>query len=76
MAKNNYENVKQFCQRIVNLQKSHSKEIRLTREEAVSIMCELNQLLINESSKSTVNRVNSSRAQNYVRSISIDAGKF
>ncbi len=75
MAKSNYENVKQFCQRIVNLQKSHSKEIRLTREEAVSIMCELNQLLINESSKFTVNKVNS-RAQDYVRSISIDAGKF
>ena len=75
MAKNNYENVKQFCQRIVNLQKSHSKEIRLTREEAISIMCELNQLLINESAKSTVNRVNS-RAQDYVRSVSIDAGKF
>ena len=75
MAKNNYENVKQFCQRIVNLQKSHSKEIRLTREEAISIMCELNQLLINESAKSTVNRVNS-KVQDYVRSVSIDAGKF
>ena len=47
----NYEHVKKFCERVVNLQKTHSNEIRLTREEAVSIMCELNQMLINESTK-------------------------
>ena len=75
MAKNNYENVKQFCQRIVHLQKSHSKEVRLTREEAISLMGELNQLLINELSKSDSRQVNS-RASNYVSNVSIDAGKF
>ena len=75
MAKNNYENVKQFCQRIVHLQKSHSKEVRLTREEAISLMGELNQLLINELSKSASRQVNS-RASNYVSNVSIDAGKF
>ena len=75
MANNNYENVKQFCQRVINLEKTHSSEIRLTREEAVSIMCELNQLLIKESSKSTVNPVNN-RSREYVRSISVDAGTF
>ncbi len=73
MATNNYENVKNFCTRVINLEKTHSMEIRLTRDEAVSIMCELNQLLINESAKI---KVPVSNTQKIVSSVSVDAGTF
>ena len=73
MATNNYENVKNFCNWVINLEKTHSTEIRLTREEAVSIMCELNQLLINESAKI---KVPVSNTQKMVSSVSVDAGTF
>ena len=73
MATNNYENVKNFCNRVINLEKTHSMEIRLTRDEAVSIMCELNQLLINESAKI---KVPVSNTQKMVSSVSVDAGTF
>ena len=73
MANNNYENVKNFCQRVINLEKTHSTEIRLTRQEAVSIMCELNQLLIN---KSTSFEVPVSNTPKMVSSVSVDAGTF
>ena len=73
MATNNYENVKNFCTRVINLEKTHSMEIRLTRDEAVSIMCELNQLLINESAKI---KVPVSNTQKMVSSVSVGAGTF
>ena len=73
MANNNYENVKQFCQRVINLEKTQSSEIRLTREEAVSIMCELNQLLIKETTKF---KVPVSNTPKMVSSVSVDAGTF
>ena len=69
----NYEHVKKFCERIVNLQKTHSNEIRLTREEAVSIMCELNQMLINESTKISQPV---QATQKMVSDLSLDAGSF
>lgn len=69
----NYEHVKKFCERVVNLQKTHSNEIRLTREEAVSIMCELNQLLINESTKISQPV---QTTQKMVSDLSLDAGSF
>ncbi len=69
----NYEHVKKFCERVVNLQKTHSNEIRLTREEAVSIMCELNQMLINESTKISQPV---QATQKMVSDLSLDAGSF
>jgi hypothetical protein len=69
----NYEHVKKFCERVVNLQKTHSNEIRLTREEAVSIMCELNQMLINESTKISQPV---QATQKIVSDLSLDAGSF
>jgi hypothetical protein len=69
----NYEHVKKFCERVVNLQKTHSNEVRLTREEAVSIMCELNQMLINDSTSYS----KPLKAKQKINSeISLDAGKF
>ena len=68
-----YEHVKKFCERVINLQKTHSNEIRLTREEAVSIMCELNQMLITESI--SISRPTQT-TQKIVSDLSIDAGKF
>jgi len=41
-----YNNIKNFCNRIIHLEKSGSKEIRLTKSEAVILMSELNQLLL------------------------------
>ncbi len=69
----NYEHVKKFCERVINLQKTHSNEIRLTREEAVSIMCELNQMLINESTKISQPV---QTTQKMVSDLSLDAGSF
>ncbi len=69
----NYEHVKKFCERVINLQKTHSNEIRLTREEAVSIMCELNQMLINESTKISQPV---QATQKMVSDLSLDAGSF
>ena len=69
----NYEHVKKFCERVVNLQKTHSNEIRLTREEAVSIMCELNQMLINESTKISQPV---QTTQKMVSDLSLAAGSF
>jgi hypothetical protein len=69
----NYEHIKKFCERVVNLQKTHSNEVRLTREEAVSIMCELNQMLINDSTSYS----KPLKAKQKINSeISLDAGKF
>jgi hypothetical protein len=65
-----YNNIKNFCNRVIHLEKSGSKEIRLTKSEAVILMSELNQLLLDK--KSTVQapaiQINSSS--------SFDAGTF
>ena len=73
MANYTYENIKNFCNRVINLERTHSKEIRLTREEAVSIMCELNQLLIKDSTKFQVSTINAPRV---VSSGPVVAGTF
>ena len=41
-----YDNIKNFCNRVIHLEKTGSKEIRLTQSEAVVLMSELNQLLL------------------------------
>jgi len=45
-----YSNIKNFCNRIIHLEKSGSKEIRLTKSEAFVLMSELNQLLLEKRS--------------------------
>ena len=46
-----YNSIKDFCNRVIHIQKTGSKEVRLTQEEAISLMCELNQLLLNQQQK-------------------------
>ena len=65
-----YDNIKSFCNRVIHLQKSNSKELRLTQEEAVSLMCELNQLLLTQ--KNTIQIPNT---ESKIQS-SVDAGSF
>ncbi len=65
-----YDNIKSFCNRVIHLQKSNSNELRLTQQEAVSLMCELNQLLLAQ--KTTV-QVPTSEPNTKT---SVDAGSF
>ncbi len=65
-----YDNIKSFCNRVIHLQKSNSNELRLTQQEAVSLMCELNQLLLAQ--KNTI-QVPSSESNTKT---SVDAGSF
>jgi|TARA_B100001093_G_C26169037_1_gene734944 hypothetical protein len=65
-----YDNIKNFCNRIIHLQKTGSKEIRLTQQEAIEIMCELNQLLLKEQNTVQVPTVESNDRQ------PVDAGTF
>jgi len=68
MAK--YNNIKNFCNRVIHLQKTGSKELRLTQEEAIEIMCELNQLLLDKQLTVQVPNVESNTQS------SVDAGTF
>ena len=68
MAK--YNNIKNFCNRVNHLQKTGSKELRLTQEEAIEIMCELNQLLLDKQLTVQVPNVESNTQS------SVDAGTF
>jgi len=65
-----YNNIKNFCNRVIHLQKTGSKELRLTQEEAIEIMCELNQLLLDRQYTVQV-----SNAEPKAQS-SVDAGTF
>jgi len=65
-----YDNIKNFCNRIIHLQKTGSRELRLTQEEAIEIMCELNQLLLNKQHTVQVPNVESKTQS------SVDAGTF
>ena len=65
-----YDNIKNFCNRVIHLEKTGSNEIRLTQSEAVVLMSELNQLLLERLKPATVhNTVKQS-------SVSVDAGTF
>jgi hypothetical protein len=67
-----YDNIKNFCNRVIHLEKTGSKEIRLTQSEAVVLMSELNQLLLE--------RLQPVKTQDTPRTpptaVSIDAGIF
>jgi hypothetical protein len=67
-----YNNIKNFCNRVIHLEKTGSKEIRLTQSEAVVLMSELNQLLLE--------RLHPVKTQDTLStpptSVSIDAGIF
>ena len=65
-----YDNIKSFCNRVIHLQKSNSKELRLTQQEAVSLMCELNQLLLAQKNTVQVPTLESNTKP------SVDAGSF
>mgnify|MGYP001455082829 CR=1 FL=1 len=65
-----YDNIKSFCNRVIHLQKSNSKELRLTQQEAVSLMCELNQLLLAQKNTVQVPTLESNTK------LSVDAGSF
>ena len=65
-----YDNIKSFCNRVIHLQKSNSKELRLTQQEAVSLMCELNQLLLAQKNTVQVPTLDSNTKP------SVDAGSF
>lgn len=65
-----YDNIKNFCNRVIHLEKTGSKEIRLTQSEAVVLMSELNQLLLE--------RLQPAKSQNIQQTatMSVDAGTF
>ena len=66
-----YDNIKNFCNRVIHLEKTGSKEIRLTQSEAIVLMSELNQLLLE--------RLKPAQVQNtptQSTSASVDAGTF
>jgi hypothetical protein len=65
-----YDNIKNFCNRVIHLEKTGSKEIRLTQSEAVVLMSELNQLLLEQRKPVQVQNVKSNR------DFSVDAGTF
>ena len=65
-----YDNIKSFCNRVIHLQKSNSNELRLTQQEAVSLMCELNQLLLAQKNTVQVPTLESNTKP------SVDAGSF
>ena len=65
-----YDNIKNFCNRVIHLEITGSKEIRLTQSEAVVLMSELNQLLLE--------RLQPAKSQNIQQTatMSVDAGTF
>ena len=65
-----YDNIKNFCNRVIHLEKTGSKEIRLTQSEAIVLMTELNQLLLDQNKSIQVPKDNTKIGQ------SIDAGRF
>ena len=65
-----YNSIKDFCNRVIHIQKTGSKEARLTQEEAISLMCELNQLLLNQQQKIDIPTVKRNTES------SVDAGVF
>tara|TARA_X000000950_G_scaffold118699_1_gene148709 strand:- start:1382 stop:1588 length:207 start_codon:yes stop_codon:yes gene_type:complete len=65
-----YNSIKDFCNRVIHIQKTGSKEVRLTQEEAISLMCELNQLLLNQQQKIDIPTVKTNTES------SVDAGVF
>jgi|TARA_B100001248_G_scaffold81197_1_gene59002 hypothetical protein len=65
-----YNSIKDFCNRVIHIQKTGSKEVRLTQEEAISLMCELNQLLLNQQQKIDIPTVKRNTES------SVDAGVF
>ena len=65
-----YDNIKNFCNRVIHLEKTGSKEIRLTQSEAVVLMSELNQLLLEQRKPVQVQNVKSNR------DFSVDVGTF
>jgi len=67
-----YDNIKNFCNRVIHLEKTGSKEIRLTQSEAVVLMSELNQLLLER-----LQPVKTQGTPNtQPKAVSIDAGIF
>ena len=66
----NYDNIKNFCNRVIHLEKTGSKEIRLTQSEAVVLMSEINQLLLQQNTATPVKDSEPSPI------VSIDAGRF
>jgi len=65
-----YDNIKNFCNRVIHLEKTGSKEIRLTQPEAFILMSELNQLLLERLRPATVQHTEKQS------SVSVDAGTF
>ena len=66
-----YDNIKNFCNRVIHLEKTGSKEIRLTQSEAVVLMSELNQLLLERLKPAQVQNTSTQSM-----SASVDAGTF
>jgi len=66
-----YDNIKNFCNRVIHLEKTGSKEIRLTQSEAVVLMSELNQLLLERLKPAQVQNTSTQST-----SASVDAGTF
>tara|TARA_B100001094_G_scaffold319076_1_gene363416 strand:+ start:1523 stop:1732 length:210 start_codon:yes stop_codon:yes gene_type:complete len=66
-----YNNIKNFCNRVIHLEKTGSKEIRLTQSEAVVLMSELNQLLLEQ-----LKPAQTQRTSVQPTSVSVDAGTF
>ena len=66
-----YDNIKNFCNRVIHLEKTGSKEIRLTQSEAVVLMSELNQLLLEQLKPASVQNTSTQST-----SMSVDAGTF
>ena len=66
-----YDNIKNFCNRVIHLEKTGSKEIRLTQSEAVVLMSELNQLLLEQLKPAPVQSTSTQST-----SMSVDAGTF
>ena len=65
-----YDNIKNFCNRVIHLEKTGSKEIRLTQSEAVVLMSELNQLLLEQRKPVQVQNIQTTK------DLSVDAGTF
>tara|TARA_B100001057_G_scaffold375293_1_gene380066 strand:+ start:744 stop:953 length:210 start_codon:yes stop_codon:yes gene_type:complete len=66
-----YDTIKNFCNRVIHLEKTGSKEIRLTQSEAIVLMTELNQLLLQQLKPANVQPDSIPE-----KKLSIDAGRF
>jgi len=66
-----YDNIKNFCNKVIHLEKTGSKEIRLTQSEAVVLMAELNQLLLQQLKPVQIQPNTRPDIE-----LSVDAGKF